>query len=320
MSEYVVSVDLGGTQVRAALVDTTGRVHARESTLTRSEEGQAAVLNRIFECTSKVIGSLPKDEIRGIGIGAPGPLNPWTGVVTEAANLSGWYDVPLAHIVEERFELPTLLGNDANVAALAERRFGAAQGTANMIYMTVSTGIGGGIIVDGELLLGADGLAGEVGHQTIEVNGLQCNCGNTGCLETLAAGPAIARRTVERLQAGAESIIPKLVNGDLSKVTAAVVSKAASEGDALAIEMLRIAGFYIGVGIVNLIHLFNPELFVIGGGVSKAGEFLFEPIRQTVSERAMESMQSGVRILPAALGDDVVLLGAACLFLSPEMG
>ena len=316
MGDYVLSVDLGGTQIRAALIDATGAIHARESTLTRSEEGQYAVVNRIFECLSEVMGSLPKDEIRGIGIGAPGPLNPWTGIITEAANLAGWYDVPLAHIVEERFELPTLLGNDCNVAALAERRFGAAQGTTNMIYMTVGTGIGGGIVIDGELLLGASGLAGEIGHQSIEVNGPQCNCGNTGCLEALAAGPAIARRTVERLETGAASIIPELVNGDLDKVTAVVVSKAASKGDALAIEMLRLAGFYIGVGIVNLIHLFNTELIVIGGGVSKAGEFLFDPIRQTVSERAMGSMQKGVRILPAALGDDVGLLGAACLFLA----
>lgn len=315
MGDYVVSVDLGGTQVRAALVDATGKIHARSNTSTRSEEGQDAVIDRIFECISEVMGSMPKDEIRGIAIGAPGPLNPWTGVITEAANLSGWYDVPLVHIIEERFEMPTLLGNDANVAALAERRFGAAQGTANMIYMTVSTGIGGGIIVEGELLLGSDGLAGEVGHQTIDINGPSCNCGNTGCLETLAAGPAIARRTVDRLQAGAVSTIPELVKGDLDEVTAAVVSKAASGGDALAIEMLRVAGFYIGVGIVNLLHLFNPELIIIGGGVSKAGDFLFEPIRRTVSERAMDSMQSGVRILPAALGDDVVLLGAACLFL-----
>jgi len=318
MSDYVLGVDLGGTQIRAALVDMSGQIRTRSNALTQAEEGQEAVLDRIFQCVAQAMGSTPKDQIRGIGIGAPGPLNPWTGVVEEAANLPGWHDVPLAHMVEERFELPTLLGNDANVAALAKRRFGAGQGTANLIYMTVSTGIGGGIIVDGELLLGAAGLAGEVGHQTIDVNGPPCNCGNTGCLEVLAAGPAIARRTVERLREGATSVIPDLVNGEMDQVSAAVVSKAALEGDSLAVEMLRIAGFYIGVGIVNLIHLFNPELIVIGGGVSKAGDLLFDPIRSTVNERAMTSMQQGVRIVPAALGDDVGLLGAACLFLAAQ--
>jgi glucokinase len=184
-----------------------------------------------------------------------------------------------------------------------------------MIYMTVSTGIGGGIIADGELLLGSAGLAGEIGHQTIEAEGPQCNCGNVGCLEALASGPAIARRTVESLRSGSSSTIPTLVDGDLDRITAAHVSQAASQGDALAQEMLKVAGFYIGVGIVNLIHIFNPELFVIGGGVSKSGDILFEAIRQVVRERAMASIQEGVRIVPASLGDDVGLLGAACLLL-----
>jgi glucokinase len=315
MGEYVVSVDLGGTQIRAALVDSAGVIHSRESTLTRPEEGQEAVLNRIYGCASNVMGAVPTEDVRGIGIGAPGPLNPWTGVILEAPNLIDWYDVPLADLVEERFELPTRLGNDANLAALAEWRFGAGQGATNMIYMTVSTGIGGGIIADGELLLGSDGLAGEIGHQTIEARGPQCNCGNVGCLEALASGPAIARRTVERLRSGSSSTVPTLVGGNLDRLTAAHVSQAASQGDALAQEMLRVAGFYVGVGIVNLIHIFNSELFVIGGGVSKSGDILFEAIRQVVRERAMASMQERVRIVPASLGDDVVLLGAACLLL-----
>jgi len=316
MANYVVGVDLGGTQVRAALVDREGMIHAREKTLTLPEEGLEAVLGRIYQCATRVMQSVAPEDIQGIGIGAPGPLNPWTGVILEAPNLGGWHHVPLAHLVEEHFELPTRLGNDANLAALAERRFGAGRGSTDMIYMTISTGIGGGIIVDEELLLGARGLAGEIGHQTIEASGPRCNCGNTGCLEVLASGPAIARRTVERLRGGAASIIPALVDGDLDKITAAHVSEAASGGDSLATEMLRLAGFYIGVGIVNLIHIFNPELFVIGGGVSKSGDLLFDAIRQVVNERTMISMREGVRIVPASLGDDVGLLGAACLLLS----
>ncbi|HID85851.1 MAG TPA: ROK family protein [Anaerolineae bacterium] len=274
-------------------------------------------MGRIKGAIREAASSTDWAQVVGIGIGAPGPLNPWTGVIHHAPNLPGWRDVPLRDIIQEEFQMPTFLGNDANVAALAEHRFGAGQGVDDLIYMTVSTGIGGGVIVGGQLLLGADGLAGEVGHMTLEPHGPRCNCGNIGCLEALAAGPAIARDARQRIEEGARTAIVDLVGGDLSQVTAKVVGQAAQEGDELAIELIRRAGFYIGVGIVNLIHLFNPRLFVIGGGVSKVGDLLFDPIRAVVRERAMPAMRE-VRIVPATLGDDVGLLGAVALAMEAQ--
>ena len=316
LEKLIVGVDLGGTQIRAALADGEGNILRRTSCLTLAEEGQELVIARIKAAIREVMGSTARGQVQGIGIVAPGPSDPWKGVIMEAPNLPGWENVPLKRLMEEEFGLPVLVGNDANLAALAEQRFGAGQGVADLIYITVSTGIGGGVIADNKLLLGAQGFAAEVGHQTIEAHGPHCNCGNVGCLEALAAGPAIARRARELIRGGAETAITDLVGGDLDKITAREVNQAAQAGDPVAIEIFRQAGFYIGVGIVNLLHLFNPSLIVIGGSVTKAGDLLFEPIRATVRERAMASYYwENTPIMPAVLGDDVALLGAVALVL-----
>jgi len=319
MEKLIIGVDLGGTQIRAALAGGEGNILCRTSCLTLAEEGLEAVMGRIKGAIHEVVESTDRGRVRGIGVAAPGPLDPWRGVILEAPNLPGWESVPLKDLLEKEFDLPVSVGNDANLAALAEQRFGAGQGIADLIYITVSTGIGGGIIVDNRLLLGARGLAGEVGHQTIEADGPRCKCGNVGCLEVLAAGPAIARSARELIKTGVVTTITDLVDGDLDKITARVVNQAAQEGDPVAIELFRQAGFYIGIGIVNLLHLFNPSLIIIGGSVAKAGELLFEPIRATVRERAMASHYwDNTPIVPAALGDDVGLLGAVALVLLQE--
>jgi glucokinase len=315
----IVGVDLGGTQIRAALADEQGKILRRTSCLTLAEEGLEPVLGRIKGAIYEVMGSAERGQVQGIGVAAPGPSDPWKGIITEAPNLPGWENVPLKDLMEEEFSLPVVVGNDANSAALAEQRFGAGQGIADLIYITVSTGIGGGIIVDNRLLLGALGFAAEVGHQTLEAHGPRCNCGNVGCLEALAAGPAIARCAKEFIKTGIGTSIADLVGGDLDRVTAKVVNQAAQAGDPIAIELFRQAGFYIGVGIVNLLHLFNPSLIIIGGSVTKAGDLLFEPIRATVRERAMARYYwENTPIVPAALGDDVGLLGAVALVLLQE--
>lgn len=316
MAKLIVGVDLGGTQIRAALADGEGRVLRRTSCLTLAAEGPQSVIGRIKGAIYEVMGSTDRAQVQAIGIAAPGPLDPWKGVIMDAPNLPGWKGVPLKDLMEEEFGLPVFVGNDANLAALAEQRFGAGQGIADLIYITVSTGIGGGIIADNKLLLGSQGFAAEVGHQTIEAHGPRCNCGNIGCLEALAAGPAIARRARELIRGGAETAITDLVDDDLDKITAKEVNQAAQAGDAIAIEIFRQAGFYIGVGIVNLLHIFNPSLIVIGGSVAKAGDLLFEPIRATVRQRAMASYYwENTPIVPATLGDDVGLLGAVALVL-----
>ncbi len=317
--KLIVGVDLGGTQIRAALADDEGSILRRTSCLTLAEEGVKPVVGRIKGAIYEVMGATEREQLQGIGIVAPGPVALRKGIVRDAPNLPGWKNVPLKTLMEAEFGLPVVVGNDANLAALAEQRFGAGQGVSDLIYITVSTGIGGGIIADNRLLLGAQGFAAEVGHQTIEAHGPRCKCGNIGCLEALAAGPAIARCARELVRTGIGTAIADLVGGDLDKITAKVVNQAAQAGDPVAIELFRQAGFYIGVGIVNLLHLFNPSLIVIGGSVTKAGDLLFEPIRATVRERAMASYYwENTPIVPATLGDDVGLLGAVALVVLQE--
>lgn len=313
VKDNIVAVDLGGTLIRSALINEKGEILARAKRDTLAQEGPEPVIGRIKACIRDVAkGAEP------ISIAAPGPLDPWRGIIHQAPNLPGWREVPLADILHRVFEVPVYVNNDANLAALAEHRFGAGQGVNDLIYLTISTGIGGGIITQGRLLLGVKGLAAEVGHMILEPEGPPCGCGGWGHLESLAAGPAIARRAVEEMEKGAETSITGLVGGKVSEVTAKVVAQAAKEGDLLAHSIFKEAGFYIGLGIVNLLHILNPELIIIGGGVSKAGDLLFDPIKETVKARAMLSYQEGLRIVPAALRDDVGLLGAAAFVLKAE--
>ena len=312
MDKSLVGVDLGGTQVRALVCDSEGEVLRRAATLTLAHEGYKAVIRRIHETIVEAVGPLPWTEIAGIGVGAPGPLDPYAGVVVHAPNLPGWDRVPLRQIIADRFCLPVALGNDANLAALGEHRFGAGRGVADMVYMTISTGIGGGIISGGELCLGRGGYAGEIGHQTILVGGPLCGCGNHGCLEALAAGPAIGRMAREAAEEGRGQALLDLAEGDVSRITARVVSQAIALGDPTAEEIIRRAGTYIGIGLANLANILNPELFVLGGGVTHVGPLLFDTIRETIQKAAMVASRD-VRVERAALGDDVVLLGAVAL-------
>lgn len=310
MKDNVVAVDLGGTLIRSALIDEKGEILARAERETLAQEGPEPVIGRIKASI--------QDVARGteaISIAAPGPLDPWKGIVHQAPNLPGWHEVPLADILHRAFKVPVYLNNDANLAALGEHHFGVGQGVNDLIYLTISTGIGGGIISQGELLLGAKGLAAEIGHIILEPEGPPCGCGGWGHLESLAAGPAIARRAVEEIKNGTETSITRLAEGNLSKVTAKVVAQAAQAGDPLANSIFKEAGFYIGLGIANLLHILNPRLVILGGGVCKAGDLLFDPIRATVKARTMASYQEGLKIVPAALGDDVGLLGAAAFVL-----
>lgn len=315
MADYYLTADIGGTQIRAALCDSSGRIYHRAQDLTRAAEGKEAVLQRIKATLARAMGDTPPQAVRGIGIVAPGPLDPEAGVIVFAPNLPGWENVPLQRIVEEHFGIPTWLGNDANLAALGEHRFGAGRGIDNLIYVTVSTGIGGGIICHGRMLVGAHGFAAEVGHHTIEANGIRCNCGNVGCLETVASGPAIARMAREALIAGGKSILPSLVDGQIDQITSRTVFEAAQQGDELSIGIFRRAGTYLGVGMVNLLHLFNPDMIIIGGSVSKAGHFLFDPMWAVIRERSHPIYWERLQIVPPQLGDDVGLLGALALAL-----
>ena len=311
---FILALDLGGTRFRLALVDQGGRFHKRFPALTHALEGREGLLQRMKEAMKGIVADVGFEAVRGLGIAAPGPLDPVSGVLLTPPNLPGWENTPLKSLFEEEFRLPVFVSNDANLAALGEHRYGAAKGVEDFIYITISTGIGGGIISGGRLLLGARGLAGEVGHMTIDVQGPQCNCGNTGCWEAMASGSAIARTAIERIKDGQASTMTSLVGGELDKVTAETVDQAARLGDPLAQAVMAEVGTLIGVGLVNLAHIFNPQLIVIGGGVSNAGDLIFEPARQVIAQRAMPPFR-GVEIVPAALGDDAGLLGAVALVL-----
>ena len=308
MGKEIIAVDLGGTQIRTARFDDELNLLQRENTLTQADQGSKHTIERIKTYIHKV---LPPGggEIKGIGISSPGPLNPMTGVIVAPPNLPGWFDVPLGDIIAAEFNLPVYIGNDANVAALAEVSKGAAQGCRHVTYITVSTGIGAGMICDGRLLLGREGLAAEFGHIPIIVEK-----GMISSVELEAAGPAIARRVKRAISAGASSSVTELVDGDLSRIDAKTVGLAAADGDQLAIDNIAYAGHIIGLGIVAILHLFNPEVIVIGGGVTKTGDLLFAPMREAVRKHVMDdSYIENLRIEGAALGDDVALVGAAAL-------
>ena len=308
MNKEIIAVDLGGTQLRAARYDAGLTLLRREHTLTGADDGLEAVLTRM-KAIIRLVMPAERDRVEGIGISAPGPLNSNTGVIVSPPNLPGWHDVPLAAIIEAEFGLPVYIGNDANVAALAEASQGAAQGCRHVCYITVSTGIGSGIIFAGKLVTGQAGLAAELGHIPIIVE-----AGRVSSVELEAAGPAIAGQARQALSAGKSSAMLDLVAGDLQRLDARVVGLAAANGDRLAINLLARAGRIIGLGIVTVLHLFNPQIIVIGGGVSKTGELLFAPIRRTVRDHVLDSaFTAGLRIEAAALGDDVALVGAAAL-------
>jgi glucokinase len=317
LEDKIIGVDLGGTRVRASLMTTEGTVLARISRATEAKQGLDHVLSNIESVINTVKGSYSTDEIIGIGIGSPGPLNSKTGVVFCPPNLPGWTNVPLRDILEQRTGLPTFVGNDANLAALGEYTFGAAKNYRYAVYITISTGIGAGIIEDGRLLEGAKGAAGEVGHMTIDVNGPVCNCGNIGCWEVMASGTAIGRRAREFLASSNEpSLMRELCAGNLALVNAEIVEQAARQGDAVAKQQLQETARYLGAGVTNVLHLYNPEIVVIGGGVAQMGDLMFEPLKAEVEKRAMPAYRENVPIVPTVLGGDIGLYGAVAVVLA----
>lgn len=306
-----VGVDLGGTNLRAALVDvSTGEVAADARTPTRAGEGPPAVIERMADAIRRVLpsGSLPS----AVGIGVPGLYDPETQVVRFLPNLpTAWRDVPLGDEISRRVGLPAFLINDARAFVLAEATFGAGRGARNVVGITLGTGIGGGVVIEGQLHTGLDGTAGEVGHQIIDYNGPPCGCGGRGCLEAHASGPAITAMAIKAVLQGRTTCLRELVDGDLDRMSPEVIVRAAEQGDEVAQEVLAEAGRLLGIGVANLVTLFSPDVVVIGGGVAKAGEWLLAPIRETVRLRCRVTPLDRVRITAARLGDHAGAIGAA---------
>jgi glucokinase len=308
---YIIGVDLGGTNLRAALADDQGAIHQIVRVPTEGDDGPEAVMDKVVACIDEMRAALPPDGmLAGVGIGSPGPLDPFDGIVFTLPNLPGWENVPLRAILTERTGLPVELGNDANAAALGEWYFGAGRGQRNLVYVTVSTGIGGGVIADGRLVLGHRGAAAEVGHHIIDWETLSS-------WENLAAGPALARAAADAMVEDASSLLHGLATPET--ITAGDVARAAAAGDPLAQRLMDREGDLLGAGLVNMLHLYSPNLILLGGGVAQNNPQLIDRARRVIEARAMEAYRD-VPVRLAELGDRVGLLGAVALFLHMREG
>ncbi|WPC41126.1 ROK family protein [Clostridium sp. JS66] len=308
-NKYVIGIDLGGTKISGAIADFNGDIISKYIIPTNSHEGEKVVLERIAAVMEKVIeeSKIDKDKISDIGIGSPGPLDAKKGIIITTPNLP-FKNFNIVKPLEDKFNIPVHLDNDANAAAIGEYVFGAGQGTNNMVFITVSTGIGGGAILNGKIYRGNTCNALEIGHTTIEKDGPKCNCGNYGCAEALASGTAIGRAAKEEVEKGEKTSL-----SSYEEITAYEVFKEAEKGDAVAQKVLDKALNYLGICVANVIASFDPEMVIIGGGVSKGGNIVFQKVKEVVSKRCFKAMSENTKIVPAALGTDAGVIGAVAL-------
>ena len=317
MAATVLGIDIGGTKLAAGVVDAAGGILARGEIPTVASEGPDRVLERVVGLAKDVLvmaGESGKGIAR-IGIACSGPMDREAGLVFRAPNLPGWVRVPVVEYIQNALAVPAVLENDANAAGLGESRYGVGKGAQSLVYLTVSTGIGGAVILGGRVWHGVTCGAGEIGHIPVVPDGPVCGCGCRGCLEALASGTAIARRARERLAEGAASRLCDIPNFDASDV-----ARLAQEGDGTAWEVWQDSVKFLALGIVAVLAVLAPRCIVIGGGVSQAGEFLFQPLRREVERRIKVIPVESFRILPSALGRDVGILGAAAVALEAMAG
>lgn len=314
VKKYNIGVDIGGTNVKIALVDQKGAIVYSNSVPTRAEMGYEYTVKNIKETiyTSMKESDITIDSIGGIGFGLPGQINSEAGVVRLLPNIPGWVNVPLGQIIEDEFKVKCKIDNDVRVATLGEFTYGAGQGCKNLVCITVGTGVGSGIIVNGQLVRGASMSAGEIGHMILQAHeGPICGCGNTGCLEAFASGPSIVQLAKEYLSGGKSAKFEELANG--REITPFMVYEAAMQGDAVAKRIFAIVGEWLGIALTSVVNLLNPEKIIIGGGVSQAGNFLIDPIRKTINERAIKVSADAVEVVTAKLGERAGVIGASLL-------
>lgn len=312
--KYKIGVDVGGTNVKIALVDSKGHIAYSNSVPTRAEMGYQYTLSNIKSViyTSLKETNITKDQVEGIGIGCPGQIDSDNGIVRILPNIPGWINIPVSKIMEEEFGLKTKVDNDVRCATLGEYNFGAGKGAKNLICITVGTGIGSGIILNGQLVRGASMSAGELGHLILQnSDGPICGCGNTGCLEAFASGPSIVKMAQDYIMGGKSSKFKEMAVN--TPITPQIISEAAKLGDEVAKTIFSITGNWIGIALSSVVNLLNPELIIIGGGVAEAGDLLFDPIRETIKKRALKSASEAVKVVPAELGESAGVVGASLL-------
>ena len=309
-TNLLIGVDIGGTKVAVGLVDASGKISSPARVPMISNRSAEDGLNAVLAAIDQV---MPKGTtgIAGIGVCSPGPLDPYTGVILNPPNLPCWRNFPLAESVRKLHSVPVKVDNDANAAALAETRWGAARGYKNVFYATLGTGIGTGIVFDGDIYHGRTGAAGEGGHMSIDYRGPICGCGKPGCIEVLASGPAMARRAREKLAAGAKSSLPDLAGGDLAAINGELIARAAATGDQVSRDLLAETAEMIAVWLGNIVDLLDPEIIVIGGGAGAALDF--ELVKSRVPRLAINPRAHEVPIVRARYGANSGIAGGAAL-------
>ena len=318
-ADLLVGVDLGGTKIYTALADGSGQVLAEIKTPTEAALGAEHVIGRILGTVSQTLTQAGRtgQALRGVAVASPGPLSAREGVVHFAPNL-GWREIPLRKILAERLQTDVFIDNDANLAALGEHVYGAGRGVAHMVYFTVSTGVGGGLILDNRLYHGVGDGAGELGHMQLLPDGPLCNCGVHGCLEALASGTAMAREARQLIAAGQGREILKQAGGDVQSVSAVTIAAAAGGGDPEAAGIIAQAATYLGIGVASVINILNPELIVLGGGIMEIGEPVWREVHREVKTRALSASAQQVRLVPAQLGGRAGVMGALALLRSEK--
>ena len=311
-----IGIDVGGTNIKIALVNEDGQILYSNSIPTHAEMGYEYTVNSMKEAIKVLLKetNLEAKNIEGLGFGFPGQIDCLNGIVRLAPNIPGWVNVPIASIMEKEFGIPTRVDNDVRTATLGELNYGAGVGCQNLVCITVGTGIGSGLVINGKLVRGASNAAGELGHIKLNIEGGPlCGCGDRGCLEAYASGPSIVAMAEDYIKGGKSTRYRELANPE---ITPYIVSVAAQEGDPVANQIFKIIGEYIGMGLTSVVNLLNPEKIIIGGGVAAAGDILFNPIKETIAKRAMTIQKEAVEIVPAQLGNNAGVIGASLLINS----
>ena len=320
VKKAAVGVDIGGGSVKLGLVSLNGRVLLRETFATKSIHGRAAFLDVLAAHVADVLAQAGRIgvRVRGVGVGAPGPIDVDRGFVYFFPNIPGWKDTPLKQWLEKRFKLPVWVDNDANAMTLAEARFGAGRGSRNVIVLTLGTGVGGGLVINGQLFHGPAYSAAEIGHLVINENGPRCACGNRGCIETYVGSGHFVREVRRRLKRGGTSVLKKWMVKDKKEMTPLLVARAARRGDAFSKKVWRTTAGHLATALAGLVNIFNPERVILGGGIAQNGAVLFRPLVRELRKKAFPIAARSARVVPAALGLDSGLIGAAALVFEKQ--
>lgn len=310
-------MDLGGTNVRAAATTRDGKIVGEGRVPSLATEGVDVTIGQIIKSVRSAVASAGIDlsQVAGVGMGVPGWHNSKEGITMWSPNFKDWHGIQLLAPIKEDLELPVFMGNDVNVAALGEYRFGAGRNVKTLVMLTLGTGIGGGIILDGKLWVGANDAAAEIGHTVVLPDGPLCSCNRYGCLESLAGRDAIVKRAARKIQLGRPSMLIQDEDWLRWSVTPADIAKAAEAGDEVAIETMAETAYYVGVGVANAINLINPEMVIIGGGIAQAGDVLWGPLQRTINALALAQSRRVCKVVRAELGDDAGIMGGVTLVL-----